>query len=73
MQGRLPDVGGVMQGEPNSVVSLIARTVAAQTGAKAGQGVSGASLLTAEFASQRTQRILAGLTLDRAEGLSPGL
>lgn len=69
MQGRLPNVGDVMEGEPNSVVSLIARTIAARTGAKAGHGTSGASLLTANFASQRMQRILNNLTLDRAEGL----
>ena len=38
-------------------------------GARAGQGVSGASLLTANFASQRMKRILEGLTNDRAEAL----
>jgi hypothetical protein len=69
MQGRLPNVGGVMEGEPNSMVSMIARTLAARMGAQAGRGTSGASLLTANFASQRMQRILETLTLDRAEGL----
>ncbi|WP_127186651.1 hypothetical protein [Arsenicitalea aurantiaca] len=69
MQGRLPGVGSVMEGEPNSIVSMIARTLAARMGAQAGRGTSGASLLTANFASQRMQRILERLTLDRAEGL----
>ncbi|MAN78373.1 MAG: hypothetical protein CML24_14595 [Rhizobiales bacterium] len=69
MQGRLPNVGGVMEGEPNSVVSMIAKTLAARMGAQAGRGTSGASLLTANFATQRMQRILDALTLDRAEGL----
>jgi hypothetical protein len=68
-QGRLPNVGAVMEGEPNSVVSLLARTIAARTGAHAGRGTSGASLLTAHFASQRMNRILEALTLDRAEAL----
>lgn len=68
-QNRLPQVGNVMQGEPNSVVSIIARSMAARMGARAGQGTSGASLLTAHFASQRMNRLLQSLTLDRAEGL----
>lgn len=68
-QGRLPSIGSVMEGEPNSLVALIARTIAARQGARAGQGTSGASLLTANFASQRMNRLLEGLTLDRAEKL----
>ena len=68
-QGRLPNIGAVMEGEPNSIVSLMARTIAARTGAHAGRGTSGASLLTAHFASQRMKRILETLTLDRAEAL----
>ncbi|UES46814.1 hypothetical protein [Roseibium aggregatum] len=69
MRGRLPNVGNVMEGEPNSIVSMIARTIAARSGARAGQGVSGASLLTAGFASRRMQELLNRLTLDKAEGL----
>ncbi len=68
-QSRLPAVGDVMEGQPNSIVSMIARTFAARTGAQAGRGTSGASLLTAHFASQRMQRLLESLTLDKAEGL----
>ncbi|WP_417578604.1 hypothetical protein [Pelagibacterium sp.] len=69
MQGQLPSVGGVMEGEPNSVVSMLVRTLAARMGAQAGRGTSGASLLTANFASQRARRLLEALTSDRAEGL----
>ena len=68
-RGRLPGVGGVMEGEPNSLVSLVARTIAARAGAKAGRGTSGASILTAHFASRRMQSALEALTLDRAEAL----
>lgn len=68
-QGRLPNIGAVMEGEPNSIVSLMARTIAARTGAHAGRGTSGASLLTAHFASQRMKQILETLTLDHAEAL----
>lgn len=35
-QGHLPNIGAVMEDEPNSVVSMIARTIAARTGARAG-------------------------------------
>lgn len=68
-RGNLPGVGSVMEGEPNSIVSLLVRTIAARQGARAGRGTSGASLLTANFASQRANRILNALTLDRAEAL----
>jgi len=68
-RSRLPGVGAVMEGEPNSIVSMIARTIAARTGAHAGRGTSGASLLTAHFASERMRRLLETLTLDRAEAL----
>jgi hypothetical protein len=57
----------VMEDTPNSVISLLARTIAARQGAKAGQGTSGASLLTANFASRRMQEILYRLTNDQAE------
>lgn len=68
-RSRLPGVGAVMEGEPNSIVSMIARTIAARTGAHAGRGTSGASLLTAHFASERMRKLLETLTLDRAEAL----
>lgn len=68
-RGRLPVVGEVMEGEPNSLVSMFARTIAARLGAHAGRGTSGASLLTANIASQRMKRLLETLTLDKAEGL----
>lgn len=68
-QSNLPPMRAVMEGEPNSLVSLLVRSVAARQGARAGRGTSGASLLTANFASQRANRILQGLTLDRAEAL----
>lgn len=59
----------VIDDAPNAVISLIARTIAARQGARAGQGTSGASLLTANFASRRMQKILDSLTNDRAEAL----
>lgn len=59
----------VMEDTPNSVISLLARTIAARQGAKAGQGTSGASLLTANFASRRMQELLYRLTNDQAEKL----
>lgn len=68
-QGRLPDVGAVMEGEPNSIVSLVARVIAARSGARAGQGAGGASLVTAGYFSRRVQQALNSLTLDRAEEL----
>ncbi|MCK0102538.1 hypothetical protein [Pseudohalocynthiibacter sp. F2068] len=54
---------------PNTIISFLGRTFAARQGAKAGAGTSGASLLTANFASRRMQRILEGLTNDRASAL----
>ena len=54
---------------PNSIIAFVARTFAARQGAKAGAGVSGASLLTAGFASKRMQNILKNLTNDKAEAL----
>lgn len=65
----LPDVGPVMNDVPNSIISMVMRTVAARQGARAGQGVSGASLLTANFASRRMESILDRLTNNRAEQL----
>jgi len=62
-------VSDVIDDAPNSVISLLARTVAARQGARAGAGASGASLLTANFASRRMQSILERLTNDRAEAL----
>lgn len=66
-QGNLPDIGGVISDTPNTVVSFIFRTLAARQGAKAGQGASGASLLTANFATRRMNEILDRLTNNRAE------
>lgn len=59
-------LGAVIDDPPNNLVSLVMRTIAARQGAKAGQGTSGASLLTANFASKNMQRILDNLTNDRA-------
>lgn len=68
-QRRLPNVGEAMEDLPNSVISMIGRTLAARAGAQAGAGTSGASLLTAQFASQRVRNFLNNLTNDRAEAL----
>ena len=61
------DPEGVMNDEVNSLVSMIGRTFGARMGAQAGQGTSGASLLTANFASRRMQKIMQGLTNNTAE------
>lgn len=58
-----------MNNTPLSVISFIARTFAARQGAKAGAGTSGASLLTANFASRRMQEFLNRLSNDRATQL----
>lgn len=65
----LPDVGPVISDAPNNIISLIFRTLAARQGAKAGQGTSGASLLTANFASRRMEALLDKLTNNKAEQL----
>lgn len=68
-RGNVPDVGQVMSDTPNKIIDIIGRTLAARSGARLGQGTSGASLLTAGFASQRMKRILGALTNDHAEAL----
>jgi hypothetical protein len=68
-QGRLPDVGAPMADLPNTVISLITRTMAARMGAQAGAGTSGASLLTAHFASKRMREFVGALTNDSAEAM----
>lgn len=65
----LPDVGPVINDTPNNIISLIFRTLAARQGAKAGAGTSGASLLTANFASRRMEALLDKLTNNKAEQL----
>ena len=68
-QGGLPNVGGIINDTPNTIISLIGRTLAARAGARAGSGTSGASLLTAQFASQRMRNLLGGITNDKAAEL----
>lgn len=68
-RGSLPSVGAVMDDTPNKVIDYLGRVIAARSGARMGQGTSGASLLTAGFASQRMKRILGALTNDHAEAL----
>lgn len=65
--GQLPSVGPVIDDNPGTLLSLLGRTMAARMGSRAGAGTSGASLLTAHFASKRMQRFLASMTNDRAE------
>lgn len=59
----------VIDDAPNAIINFVGSTIAARQGAKAGQGVSGASLLTANFASKRMRDLLGSLTNDRAERL----
>lgn len=63
-------LGGPIMGDaPNSVISMIAGTLAARTGAQLGKGTSGASLRTASLATNRMNSLLARLTNDKAEQL----
>ena len=62
-------VGRVMDDLPNTLIQYAARVLAARVGAQAGQGTSGASLLTANLASQRMRDFLHGLTNDKAAHL----
>lgn len=66
-QGGLPDIGGILTDTPATILDFLARTVAARAGAQAGSGTSGASLLTAHFASTRVKQLLRRLTKDRAQ------
>lgn len=66
-QGRLPDIGNIMEGQPNSMITMAIRVVAANVGAKAGSG--GSSLQTAQMASGRAKKLVEKLTFDKAEGL----
>lgn len=54
---------------PNRIISLVAGTMAARTGAQLGKGTSGASLRTANLATQAVNRALGSLTNDKAEAL----
>jgi hypothetical protein len=67
--GDMPSVGPIMGDQPNSMVSYLARVLAARSGAAMGAGTSGASLQTAAMASNRMQRLLQRLTNDKAEQL----
>ncbi len=60
---------GALPDKPVAFISLIARTMGARQGARLGQGVSGASLVTANFVSKRAQSILEDLTVSKAEKL----
>lgn len=64
--GPLPNIGGIIHDTPNTILEYAARVVGARAGAKAGEGTSGAGLLTAGMASQRIKRFLGNLTNDRA-------
>ena len=68
-QGRLPDIGGVITDMPSTILDYAARVLAARHGAALGKGTSGASLLTANLASQRSKQMLTSLTRDRAHEL----
>ncbi|WP_404379936.1 hypothetical protein [Caenispirillum salinarum] len=63
------NAGPVMDDAPNRVIDMLGRTLGARWGAQAGQGTSGASLLTANFASQNVRRLLERLTNDKAAQL----
>lgn len=64
--GTLP---GVLDVEPNRLISYIGGTLAARSGAQLGAGTSGASLRTASRATQEFNRIMQNLTGKRAERL----
>lgn len=63
------DIGDPMNDMPNKVISLMAGTLAARAGAQLGAGTSGASLRTANLATQAVNKALGTLTNDKAEAL----
>jgi phage shock protein A len=70
MQSAKPVSGGrLLDDAPSNILSFIVRTLGARQGAKLGAGTSGASMLTANFASRRAQALLESLTNDRAEAM----
>lgn len=58
-----------MEDMPNRVIGLLAGTLAARAGAQLGAGTSGASLRTANLATQTVNKVLGNLTNDKAEAL----
>lgn len=61
--------GQVIDDVPNRIIDFIGRTIGARYGAQAGAGTSGASLVTAQFFSQRVRSALQRLTNDQASAL----
>ena len=61
--------GQVIDDVPNRIIDFIGRTIGARYGAQAGAGTSGASLVTAQFFSQRVRAALGRLTNDQASSL----
>lgn len=64
-----PDIGGLSPRSPNRIIEIVARIAAAKQGAKAGGGSSGASIQTANMASNRMREMLGSLQNDKAEQL----
>ncbi|MFG6589990.1 hypothetical protein [Sulfitobacter sp. 1A12157] len=64
-----PDIGGLSPRSPNRLIEMAARVIAAKQGAKMGGGSSGASIQTANMASNRMKGILGNLQNDKAEKL----
>lgn len=62
-----PDIGGISPRSPNKLIEIVARVIAARQGAQAGGGSSGASIQTANMASNRMQSLLGNLQNDKAE------
>ena len=67
--GSLPKIDGIIKDTPNLLISFAARTIAARRGAALGQGISGASLLTANFATRLMNSALGRITNDKAAAL----
>lgn len=67
--GSLPDVGRVVNDLPNTLLMYIGRVLGARAGARAGAGSSGASLVTANLASQRVRKFLESITTSGTEKL----
>lgn len=66
-QKAAPDIGELSNSSPNRIIEIVARVVAANQGARAGQG--GASIQTANMASARVKKMLGNLQNDKAEQL----
>lgn len=68
-EGRLPQIGSVMDDLPNEILSYAARVAGARAGASLGGGSMAGGLQSAQMMSGRVKRFMERLTNDRAAQL----